>query len=54
MDDIQMGTFRLTADNLSKIMKCTGETEAEVRKAAADQGWEVEDLPKPPETGLYL
>lgn len=54
MDEIEVGKFRLTAAGLAKIMKHTGESEADVRAAAEQQGFEVEDLPQPPTTGMYL
>lgn len=47
-------TITLTQAGLKKIMAKTGQTEEEVRKAAAENGYEVEPSPKPVPTGFYL
>lgn len=54
MDDVKTGRPVLTAQSVQKLMKITGETEAEVRAAAERQGFEVEDLPTLPPMGMYL
>lgn len=54
MDDIKIGRPVLTAAGVQKLMRITGETEAQVRAAAERQGFDVEDLPASPPMGMYL
>lgn len=54
MNDTTIGKITLTAAGFQKLMKITGQSEEEVRRAAEQNGFVVEPLPKPSSTGMYL